>query len=308
MTEGHPHRVALRLSGAAVPADPDPAVVRAVTARLVAAGVPSPEVDARLLVEHAADAGGLDELVARRVVREPLQQILGRTWFRTLELRCTAGVFVPRPETEIVAGVAIDAARASPHRPRRVVDVGTGSGAIACALVAEVVDIEVVATERDAAAAALASDNARRTLAGEADRSAPSPRSASLTVVEADLLDAVPDPWRGHLDVLVSNPPYLPAADRGTWQPEVADHDPDAALVGGPDGHEVVDRLLELAPAWLRPGGTVVVEIDDRRGVDALAVAEAAGLVGARLVRDLTGRDRAVVATAAGDETTAGSG
>jgi hypothetical protein len=94
----------------------DPAVVRAVAARLAAAGIPSPEVDARLLVEHAHEVGGtpagcgaalLDGLVARRIAREPLQIVLGRTWFRTLELTCAAGVFVPRPETEVVAGVAI---------------------------------------------------------------------------------------------------------------------------------------------------------------------------------------------------------
>ncbi|MTV26944.1 peptide chain release factor N(5)-glutamine methyltransferase [Nitriliruptoraceae bacterium ZYF776] len=282
--------------------------VREVAARLAAAGVPSPDVDARLLVEHACEVAGapvgcggavLDALVARRVAREPLQQILGRTWFRTLELRCAPGVFVPRPETEVVAGVAIDAARASTSRPRRVVDVGTGSGTIACALAVEVRDVEVLATERDPAAVELARTNAARTLAGEADASQPPPRTSRLTVLAGDLLDPVPSSWRGHLDVLVSNPPYLPAADRGSWDAEVADHDPDAALVGGPDGHEVVDRLLELAPAWLRPGGTVVVEIDDRRGADALAAADAAGLVDARLVRDLTGRDRAVVATAA---------
>jgi release factor glutamine methyltransferase len=284
----------------------DDAVVRRVTARLAAAGVPSAAVDARLLVEHvvevfgaAAGCGGsvLDGLVDRRADRVPLQQVLGRTWFRTLELSCAPGVFVPRPETEVVAGAAIVAAAAAGPTPR-VVEPCCGSGAIVCALVAEVPGVEVVATDLDPAAVALTRHNLDRTLAGEADPGAPA-AGASATVHLGDLLAPVDPSWRGTVDVLVSNPPYLPAADRVTWDPEVQ-HDPEAALVGGPDGHEVVDRLLELAGSWLRPGGTVVVEIDDRRGDDALAAARAAGLVDASLVRDLTGRDRAVTARRAG--------
>jgi release factor glutamine methyltransferase len=153
----------------------------------------------------------------------------------------------------------------------------------------------VVAVERDPAAAALARDNAGRVASGVAGPEGFAVGS-SLEVVEGVLLDPVPAAWRGTLHVLVSNPPYLPEADRGTWAPEVADHDPDTALVGGEDGHEVVDELLHLAADWLRPGGTVVVEIDDRRGADALAAARAAGLADPHLVQDLTRRDRAVVA------------
>jgi release factor glutamine methyltransferase len=281
----------------------DAEVVRRVTSRLEAAGVPNPAVDARLLVEHvvetfgaAAGCGGsvLEGLVDRRASRVPLQQVVGRTWFRTLELACAPGVFVPRPETEIVAGVAIDAARAAGPSPR-VVEACTGSGAIACSLVAEVPGVEVAATELHAVSADLARHNLERTLSGLADPGGPAP-GARGEVLLGDLLDPVPPSWRGTLDVLVANPPYLPASDRGSWEPEVADHDPDAALVGGPDGHEVVDRLLEMAATWLRPGGTVVVEIDDRRGEDAEVAAAAAGLVDVRIVQDLTGRDRAVVA------------
>jgi release factor glutamine methyltransferase len=281
----------------------DAEVVRRVTSRLEAAGVPNAAVDARLLVEHvvetfgaAAGCGGsvLDGLVDRRVARVPLQQVIGRTWFRTLELVCAPGVFVPRPETEVVAGVAIDAARAAGDAPR-VVEACTGSGAIACSLVAEVSGVEVVATELHAVSADLARHNLERTLAGIADPGGPAP-GARGEVRLGDLLDPVEPSWRGTLDVLVANPPYLPAADRGSWEPEVADHDPEAALVGGPDGHEVVDRLLELAATWLRPGGTVVVEIDDRRGDDAEAAARSVGLVDVRTVTDLTSRDRAVAA------------
>lgn len=302
----------------AVPTDPE--VVRQVAARLAAAGVPNAGVDARLLVEHVVETFGgaagchgavLDGLVARRSARVPLQQVIGRTWFRTLELRCAPGVFVPRPETEIVAGVAIDAARAAADAPPagaghldegaasrdrvRVVDVGTGTGAIALSVATELAGAEVVAVERDPVAAGLARDNAGRVASGAAGPSGFASGS-SVEVLDGVLLDPVAATWRGQLDVLVSNPPYLPASDRGSWQPEVGDHDPDTALVGGPDGHEVVDSLLHLAAVWLRPGGTVVVEIDDRRGDDALAAAGAAGLTEARLVQDLTRRDRAVVA------------
>lgn len=282
----------------------DPDVVRRVAARLEAGGVPNAAVDARLLVEHVVEVAGvtagcggalLDGLVARRAARVPLQQVIGRTWFRTLELTCAPGVFVPRPETEIVAGVAIDAARTADRDRPRVVDVGTGSGAIACAVAAEVPGVDVVATERDPLAVALADVNAQRLRDGRAVAGGPA-RGATVTVLGGSLLDPVPPAWRGKVDVLVSNPPYLPAADRGTWAPEVGGHDPDAALVGGPDGHEVVDRLLQLAGEWLRPGGTAVIEIDDRRGRDATTAAREAGLLQVRLVPDLTGRDRAVVA------------
>ena len=206
----------------------DPDVVRSIAVRLAAAGVPSPEVDARLLVEHvvevagaAAGCGGalLDGLVARRAAREPLQVVLGRTWFRTLELSCAAGVFVPRPETEIVAGAAIAAAIAAGPAPR-VLEPCTGTGAIACAVVAEVPGAEVLATDLDPDAVTLARANLARVAAGEADPAAPAV-GAHGQVLQGDLLDPIDPAWRGTVDVLVSNPPYLPAADRDSWQPEV---------------------------------------------------------------------------------------
>jgi release factor glutamine methyltransferase len=277
------------------------AAVRSVAARLAAAGIASPEVDARWLVDHVTEVTGsctgcgaalLDGLVARRVAREPVQVVIGRTWFRELELACEDGVFVPRPETEVVAGLAIDAARHAGPTPL-VVEPCTGTGAIALSLAAEVRDARVIATDVDPAAVALARRNLERLRRGEAG--APL-RASEVTILEGDLLDPVPVVLRGQVDVLVANPPYLPAADRGTWAPEVADHDPDRALVGGPDGHEVVDALLVAAAEWLVPGGTVVLEIDERRGADAAASAVAAGLVDVTVERDLTGADRAVMA------------
>jgi release factor glutamine methyltransferase len=280
------------------------AAVRDVATRLAAAGVETPEVDARWLVEHVVEVTGtctgcgaalLDALVARRAEREPLQLVLGCTWFRELRLRCVPGVFIPRPETEVVAGLAVDEARRIARTGRRplVVEPCTGTGAIALSVAVEVAGARVVATDLDAAAVDLANDNLASVAAGEAG---PPLVAERVEILEGDLLAPLAPHLRGGVDVLVSNPPYLPAADRDTWAPEVAEHDPDRALVGGPDGHEVVDALLAAAADWLRPDGLVVLEIDERRGTDALAAAAAAGLVDARLVPDLTGADRAVTA------------
>lgn len=273
------------------------AVQREVATRLAAAGVSSPHVDARWLVAHVVDRFGddlggcnvavLDGLVDRRLAREPLQRILGTTSFRWLDdVQVAPGVFVPRPETEIVAGEAIRAATAAAaavHRPPLVVDLCTGSGVIAVAVASEVPGSRVFAT--DLSPAACAATMANVCAAG-----------VEVEALLGDLAGPLPEALRGAVDVLVANPPYLPASDVDDWEPEVRDHDPHEALIGGVDGHEIVGRILTLAPDWLRPGGEVIVEIDDRRGADAVAVARAAGLVEVRLVQDLTGRDRAVVA------------
>jgi release factor glutamine methyltransferase len=277
------------------------AAVRSVAARLAAAGIETPEVDARWLVDHVTEVTGsctgcgaalLDGLVARRVAREPVQVVIGRTWFRELELHCEHGVFVPRPETEVVAGLAIAAARAAGASPL-VVEPCTGTGAIALSVAVEVAGARVIATDVDPAAVALARRNLDHVRHGGAGAQL---RARDVTILEGDLLAPLPDELRGQVAVLVANPPYLPAADRGTWAPEVADHDPDRALVGGPDGHEVVDALLGAAAGWLAPGGSVIIEIDERRGADALAAATAVGLVDPVIERDLTGADRAIVA------------
>ena len=278
-----------------------------VTRRLEDAGVPTPDVDARLLVDAVEErfgtlggcpAGVLDALVERRAAREPLQVVLGRTTFRWVDLEVERGVFVPRPETEVVAGLAVEACTGI-ERPL-VVEPCTGTGAITCALLSEVPGVRVLATDVDAAAVELARRNVARVLAGTASPVRWRPRAgARAEVLHGHLLAPVrtvhPD-VAGTVDVLVANPPYLPTSDRPTMAPEVADHDPHAALFGGDDGHEVVDAVLAEATAWLRPGGTAVLEVDERRAHDAVRAARAAGLVEVRVEVDLTGRDRAVVA------------
>lgn len=270
--------------------------VAEVAARLAAAGIPTAEVEARWLVEHvvaSATPRRLEPLVRRRLAGEPLQLLLGRWPFRTVELTLQPGVFVPRPETEVVAGIAIDHVRGL-GRPVLAAEPCTGTGAITCALVAEVDGIEVVASDLDAGAVALA----RRNLAEVREASAAVVRGSRAEVHLGDLLAPVPSDLRGRLDLLVANPPYLPAADRDTLATEVVDHDPAAALFGGPDGHEVVDRLVAAAPGWLAPGGLLVLEIDERRGCEVADRARSAGLCEVRVAPDLSGRDRALVARA----------
>jgi release factor glutamine methyltransferase len=285
-------------------------VVVLIARHLADAGVPSPDADARWLLEgvtgvdpYRAPGATLDEgrigalraAVARRAAREPLQLIIGTTSFRGIELACRPGVFIPRPETEVVAGVAIEAAVAAPTDSPRIVDVCTGTGAIAAAVAVEVAGAAVIATDRDPAAVALARENVRRIRVGAAGIRGLADGS-DVEVVQGELLSGIDPDLRGHLDVLVANPPYLPEADRGSWEPEVADHDPTSALVGGVDGHEIVDALLGLAVDWLAPGGAVVIEIDERRGPAAAEVARREGLVDVEVVADLAGVARCVIA------------
>ena len=255
------------------------------------AGVPSPEVDARLLAAHVlGDESGRSHAIVL-AMRIPLQHLVGATWFRHVQLLCRPGVFIPRPETEVVAGIAIEVANRL-DRPL-VVEPCTGSGAIAASLVAEVPGLRLIATDRSATAVELARVNVGRVERGEGGVAARSP--VSWEILLGDLFGPLDPASRGTVDVVVANPPYMPARDRATWEPEVALHDPEEATVGGDDGHEVVERLLSEARAWLRDGGTLVTEIDERRGAEAADHARALGYVDVRVERDLTRADRAVV-------------
>lgn len=281
--------------GVAAPTQRTVAELRAsARGRLADAGVASPDVDARLLLAHAlrldpsdlavrarepvaaACAAAANALVERRAARVPLQLLLGRWTFRHVELEVVAGVFVPRPETEVLAGLAVAAAPAG----GRVVEVCTGSGAVAAALADERPDLTVVATDVDPRAVAVARRNA-----------------PSVDVRCGDLLDPVDPGWRGAVDVLVANPPYLAEHEIADLPPEVADHDPRAALVAGPTGAEISDRLLALARDWLAPGGTLLLEVDERRAAQCADRAAAAGLCDATCVVDLANRPRFVRAT-----------
>lgn len=272
--------------------------VRAAAARLSEAGIASAESDALLLLAHAlgvsvGDArkamvlGGeapaaYEELVELRASRLPLQHLTGRAGFRRLELRVGPGVFVPRPETEFVAGLAIEAARAAGESPV-VVDLCTGSGAIALAVKDEVPTADVYAVELGEDAHAWAAQNRSAT-------------GLDITLVHGDATTAFPE-LEGQVDVVVSNPPYIPVG-MVPVDPEVRDHDPGLALYGGSaDGLSIPLAVAARAAALLHPGGVLVMEHADTQGESLPAALDRTGLW--RDIadhKDLTGRPRATVA------------
>jgi len=274
--------------------------LRHATATLAAAGVPDPVVDAELLAGHvlglgrgalqaatirgevlaAGDQASLDALVARRATREPLQHLTGTAPFRHLELAVGPGVFVPRPETEIVAQFAIDALLAAAAPEPIGVDLCTGSGAIALALATEVPHSRVHAVELSAEAHAWA---ARNTAGQE-----------NLTLVLGDLTEELAE-LDGTVDVVISNPPYVPD-DAIPRDPEVRLFDPALALYGGPDGLDVVRAISRRAMALLHPGGTLVLEHAEVQGAAIRELLTEDGWRATATHRDLTQRDRATTA------------
>jgi release factor glutamine methyltransferase len=288
------------------PAVAGPLTVRVIRDRVVAAltgaGVPDPEVDAELLIGHvlrvsrgrvqalmvmegtidSVDVERVREVTERRAAREPLQHITGRAPFRSLELAVGPGVFVPRPETEQVVQFAIDALRSVPSPEPIAVDLGTGSGAIALAMATEVPHARVFAVENSPEAFVWTRRNVDESGAG------------NLRPVFIDLADALPE-LDGTVDVVISNPPYVPDA-AVPRDPEVRLFDPAAALYGGEDGLDVVRVISRVARRLLRPGGTLVLEHGESQGAQIRTLLTADGWRAAATHRDLTTRDRATTA------------
>lgn len=285
-------------------------LLRDATARLGEAGIVSARADAELLLACALDATRADavrlallgtelpataaqrfeELVGRRAGREPLQHLTGWAGFRSLELRVGPGVFVPRPETEVVAGPAVDEARrlAEAGEPPLVVDLCSGSGAIAFAVAAEVPAARVVAVELDEPAVRWSRENLDRL--GLGDRV--DVRHGDVRLAHRHLLRDL----AGEVDVVVSNPPYIPP-DAEPVDPEVRDHDPVLALYGGgDDGLEVPAAVVVTAAHLLRPGGLLVMEHAETQAAAARRLAGPPVWDGAHTIPDLTGRPRALVA------------
>ncbi len=278
------------------------ALLREATATLTAAGVPSPDTDAELLIAHALGMGRgqlaaaavrgdragdaemrqVRELVTRRAAREPLQHITGRAAFRHLDLRVGPGVFVPRPETETVAQLAIDALRAVGTPSPIAVDLGTGSGAIALAMATEVPHARVFAAENSVDAFVWAKENFAEVDAG------------NTRLAFIDLADAFAE-LDGTVSVVASNPPYVPD-DAIPRDPEVRHWDPPAALYGGADGLDVVRTLSHVARRLLHPGGTLVIEHGEWQGAQIRELLTADGWRATATHPDLTLRDRATTA------------
>ena len=191
-----------------------------------------------------------DALVLRRAANEPIQYITGEQEFYGLSLRVTPAVLIPRPETELlVETVLAEVKRAGVKSALRILDVGTGSGAIAIALAHNLPSARITAVDLSGAALEIAASNAARHGLTE-----------QIHFIESDLLEELP-PDGLPFDVIVSNPPYVPAADRASLHPQVRDYEPGVALFAGADGLDIYRRLIPQARAALRPNGLLALEI-----------------------------------------------
>jgi len=262
------------------------------------------EIDARRIVERAAGIEGagfhaeldspvparavpfFEDMVERRAVGEPLQYVIGRWGFRTLDLYVDRDVLIPRPETEGIVDIAIlELGRVAPTgRPAVVVDLGTGSGAIALAFAREVRTAEVHGVDVSPAALRVA----RANLAG-LGRDA-----VRVRLHEGSWYDPLPNAMRGNVHLIVSNPPYI--GDDELLPDEVADWEPVNALRAGPTGLEQIEVVVDGAPAWLTSPGALVVELAPHQAAAAADLARAAGFDEVEVRPDLAGLDRALVA------------
>lgn len=266
-------------------------VVRRAAEYLERHGVESPVPTAERLLSHVlgTDRTGIyardgltsqeaklfGRALCRRCAGEPLQHVTGEQGFRRLILRTRPGVFVPRPETEILVEAVLDALTGV--EAPVVVDVATGSGAVALAIADERPDATVLASDLSPEAVALARENAGAL-------------GLAVTVFEGDLLGPLPDDLRGRIDAIVCNPPYVALEARGSLPPDVL-AEPALAVFGG---IELYERLFEQAAGWLRPAGLAAVEIEESTSAAVSKAARREGFEDLRVRRDLTGRDRVV--------------
>jgi release factor glutamine methyltransferase len=223
--------------------------------------------------------------VARRAKGEPLQYVTGEVPFRHLVLRVEPGVFIPRPETEVLVDAVLGSMDRSASAEPLVLDLCTGSGAIALAVAQERPAARVWATEIVPRTAEVARDNAARL--GVADR---------VAVLVGDLFAPLPAELRGRLHAVAANPPYVPTGDLASLPAEVGEFEPARALDGGPQGMDVVLRIVREARDWLAPGGLLVIEADTTR-VRHTAEAMSRLYEGVDVGLDLAGRDRIAMGT-----------
>jgi len=271
--------------------------IAAAAARLAAAGVDAPAVDARLLAAAALEldragllaqrdrplapdeAAALAALVGRRAVREPVSRILGRREFWSLGFAVTPATLDPRADSETLVAAVLD--RLGDRREAwRILDLGTGSGCLLLALLAELPAARGIGVDRDPVAARAARDNARRL--GLADR-------ARFAV--GDWAESI----RGPVDAIVANPPYIATQDIDALAPEVARYDPRPALDGGPDGLDAYRRIIPQAATLLAPRGFLALEVGATQSTAVAAMADAAGFGPIATIADLGGLPRVVI-------------
>ncbi len=234
----------------------------------------------------------LDAMIARRLAGEPLQYVLGRWQFRRLDLMIDKRVLIPRPETEWVCEIAMEHARSLRAEgpldpPLQIADLGTGSGAIGLSIAAEMPPGSVALWLSDVSTDAV--DVASANLAGIG-------RAAQVVrIVQGSWFGALPMELRGHLDLVVANPPYI-AVDDPALETDVSDWEPSVALFGGADGLSDIRLIASSAPDWLREGGVLVLEIGAEQGNEVSELLREAGLTNVEIRADLTGRNRAAIA------------
>jgi release factor glutamine methyltransferase len=261
----------------------------AATDALTAAGVDDPRLDAEVMLAAAmgkdraalyADAKATIEppaarefatMVRRRLRREPVAYILGRAWFRQLELLVDSRVLIPRPETELLVDLA--------QKRQRVLDVGTGSGAIALAIANEREGVRVTGIDNSPDAIGVARANAART-------------GIEVEFLIADLIVG------GPYELIVANPPYVREAEFGSLQPEISLYEPQDALVGGPDGLDVIRDLIPAASGVLVRGGRLGVEVGQGQSRAVESLFERSGFTQVEAIRDLAGIPRVVTGRA----------
>jgi release factor glutamine methyltransferase len=253
--------------------------LKAAAHRLAAAGIEDPMREARILAREAPDVAAFDAFVARRVKREPVAYILGRREFWSLEFEVSPAVLIPRPDTETVVEAALAELKMSP--PARILDLGTGSGAILVALLSEWPRATGIGIDKSEVALAVAGRNAERN--GVAAR---------VAFHVGDWTEGITE----RFDLVVSNPPYVTDAELAALDPDVRDHEPALALAGGVSGLDSIERIAAALPDVLAPKGRAIVEIGCEQGATVSGVFTKSGLEIVRIARDLAGRERAVVA------------
>jgi release factor glutamine methyltransferase len=270
------------------------AVIDDATGRLKRAGVETPRLDTELLLAHVLETtrpnllAGLaaaltaeqtvnfEQLIARRGQREPVAYITGAKGFRRIDLQVDSRVLIPRSETELLVAVV------KVGRPCGILDVGTGSGAVALALADELPDATIQAVD--------VSENALTVARGNAERLGVAGR---VSFSQSDLLASV----AGAFDAIAANLPYVASAEMTALQPEITRYEPELALDGGPDGLDLVRKLAGQAPSRLKPGGLLALEIGDDQGAATKEILNQCGFVQTEIHLDLSGRDRVVSGT-----------
>jgi release factor glutamine methyltransferase len=256
-----------------------PDVLKQAAARLAAVGIDDPMREARILHKAARDDATFQTFIARREKREPVAYILGRREFWSLELEVSPAVLIPRPDTETLVETALAEFKQTP--PARILDLGTGSGAILIALLKEWPQSTGIGLDKSAAALAVAGRNALRH--GVADR---------MDLREGDWSKGIVE----RFDLVISNPPYIGEDEFAHLDSDVRDHEPIEALLSGPEGLDDIKRIAKALPDLMTPHGRVIVEIGYKQAIAASRIFTNSGLEIVKIAKDLAGHDRAMVA------------